>query len=210
MREMRARLPPERPKRDLRRSRRPRHCRHHRFKERQAHSRADAFQHRSPRYVFLSNKHRVPFVPLVVPSLLLHRRHSHLKWRTPDDPDGCAEVSEDVAALLEEWECPTDCTEEELTQALADYLDEETEWEVETWPRTQHGTPDILVGDLLALELKVDPNKAERDRCVGQCSGYSRQWMKWIVLFDASASRVGAIQDLLKDKGLDHISVWSF
>src|ERR1051326_6386856 len=83
-----------------------------------------------------------------------------------DDPNGCAEVSEDVATVLEEWECPIDCTEEELTKVLADYLDEETEWEIETWPRTQHGTPDILIGDLLALELKVDPNKAERDRCV--------------------------------------------
>ena len=94
--------------------------------------------------------------------------------------------------------------------ALAAYLDDNTEWEIETWPRTQHGTPDILVGDLLALELKIDPNKAERDRCVGQCAGYSRQWMTWIVLFDANASRVGAIQDLLTDKELDHIAVWSF
>gem|GEM_PF-5935331 len=27
--------------------------------------------------------------------------------------------------------------------------------------------PDVLIGDLLALELKLNPNKAELDRCVG-------------------------------------------
>lgn len=127
-----------------------------------------------------------------------------------DDPDGTATVSEEIAELLENWDCPGDCTEEQMVEELASYLEEASDWEIETWPRTSYGTPDILVGDLLALELKMNPNKAERDRCVGQCAGYSRQWVTWIVLFDASASRVGALQDLLADKGLEQIAVWNF
>ena len=127
-----------------------------------------------------------------------------------DDPDGAAEGSKEIAELLEDWDCPGDCTEDELVKELASYLDESSDCEIEKWPRTPHGTPDIVVGDLLALELKINPNKAERDRCVGQCAGYSRQWVTWIVLFDASASRSGALQDLLADKGLEQIAVWNF
>lgn len=32
----------------------------------------------------------------------------------------------------------------------------------------------------------------------------------WMVLIDASPSKIGRIEDLLKDKGLDHIEVWNF
>jgi hypothetical protein len=85
-----------------------------------------------------------------------------------------------------------------------------TNWEIQTMPVTQHGTPDILIGDLLVLELKVDSNKGERDRVVGQCAGYSRQWVTWMVLVDASASHVGQLEDLLTDKGLERILVWNF
>ena len=71
---------------------------------------------------------------------------------------------------------------------LADWLKENTEWEIEVRPDTPEGQPDILVGDLLAIELKVNPSKTERDRCVGQSAGYSREWVTWIVLIDAAAS----------------------
>lgn len=84
------------------------------------------------------------------------------------------------------------------------------DWEIEVMPPTSEGRPDILVGNLLALEVKLNPNKAERDRCVGQSAGYSRQWVTWIVLIDASASRMGQLEDLLADKGLDRILVWNF
>ncbi len=39
---------------------------------------------------------------------------------------------------------------------------------------TSHGIPEILINDRLVLELKVNPNKAERDRLIGQCCDYSR------------------------------------
>lgn len=70
--------------------------------------------------------------------------------------------------------------------------------------------PDILIGDLLALELKLNPSKAEIDRCIGQCVGYSREWVMWIILVDTSASKVGWIEKLLFDKGLERILVWGF
>jgi len=93
---------------------------------------------------------------------------------------------------------------------LADYLQDNMDWEIEVAPDTPEGQPDILIGDLLALELKIDPSKNERDRCVGQCAGYSRLWVTWIILIDASASTVGRLEDLLADKGLDRILVWNF
>ncbi len=128
-----------------------------------------------------------------------------------DDPDGVKEVCEEIAPLLDAWE-PADNsrTEDDFVDDLADYLETNTDWEIEVAPGTPEGQPDVLIGDLLALELKVNPSKSELDRCVGQCAGYSRLWVTWIVLIDASASTVGRLEDLLTDKGLDRILVWDF
>jgi hypothetical protein len=127
-----------------------------------------------------------------------------------DDPDQVEEVYWEIGNLLDQWEPPTFETEDDFTQDLADYLKAETDWEIETFPETREGKPDILVGDLLALELKLNPSKSELDRCIGQCAAYSRQWITWMVIIDASASDIGRLRDLLVDKGLDHIEVWHF
>lgn len=94
-----------------------------------------------------------------------------------DEPDDASEAYGEIGELLDAWEPDSDCvTEGEYTDDLADYLDEHSDWEIEVCPNTPEGQPDILIGDLIALELKIDPSKSERDRCVGQCAGYSRLW----------------------------------
>lgn len=128
-----------------------------------------------------------------------------------DDPTGVQEICEEIEAVLDQWEPDGECnTEDEFVYDLADYLEENTDWEIEVMPDTSEGCPDILIGNLLALEVKLNPNKSERDRCIGQCAGYSRQWVTWIVLIDTSASRIGKLEDLLADKGLERILVWAF
>lgn len=128
-----------------------------------------------------------------------------------DHPDDVEEVCTEIGQLLDEWEPDEACEDEEdFMHDLAEYLDANSEWEIEVRPSTAEGEPDILVGDLLALELKVAPSKGERDRCVGQCAGYSRQWVTWMVLIDASSSDAGKLEDLLRDKGLERMLVWNF
>lgn len=128
-----------------------------------------------------------------------------------DDLESAEAVYEEIGTLLDSWEPDPDCeSEDDFTQDLADWLDEHTEWEIEVYPSTREGRPDILVGDILALELKRSPSKGELDRCMGQCAAYSRQWITWMVLVDASASEVGRLEDLLEDKDLSQIGVWRF
>jgi hypothetical protein len=68
----------------------------------------------------------------------------------------------------------------------------------------------LLIDDCLALELKVNPDKAEGDRCVGQCGACSREWATWIILIDAPSHVVRDLEELLAAKGLDYIDVISF
>ncbi len=86
----------------------------------------------------------------------------------------------------------------------------EMDVDVEMQPDTEHGRPDILIDDMLALELKVDPNKAERDRLVGQCSGYSREWVTWAILIDSALHEIGELGSLLEAKNLHYIEVISY
>lgn len=128
-----------------------------------------------------------------------------------DDPDGAEDVYNDVRELLNAWEPNPECdTEDDFTHDLAEYLNENSDWEIEVYPSTREGKPDILIGDLLALELKCAPSKGEFDRAIGQCAAYSRQWITWLVIIDASASEIGRVRDLLLDKGLDQIEIWHF
>jgi len=128
-----------------------------------------------------------------------------------DDPNEVAEVCNRVSRALDAWEPDDDnVTEEDFVSDLAAYLNDETGFEIEEQPDTREGQPDVLVENCLAIEVKRDPRKSERDRCVGQCAGYSREWVTWIVVIDASASVVGDLENLLADKGLERIAVWAF
>ncbi|MEK6406990.1 MAG: hypothetical protein AABN34_08515 [Acidobacteriota bacterium] len=128
-----------------------------------------------------------------------------------DNPAEAEEAYGEIGELLDQWRPDSDCeTEDDFTQDLADYLQTNTDWEIELYPDTPEGKPDILIGDLIALELKVNPSKSERDRCIGQCAGYSRLWITWMVMIDASSNKIGRLEDLLEDKGLENILVWTF
>lgn len=127
-----------------------------------------------------------------------------------DHPDEVAEACEAIGELLDDWAPVGLQTEAEYTNDLFVYLRDNADFEIEMRPNTLEGFPDILVENLLALEIKLDPKKTERDRLVGQCAGYSRQWVTWAIVIDASASKIGKIENLLADKGLAHILVVPF
>jgi hypothetical protein len=128
-----------------------------------------------------------------------------------DDPEQAQEVYEEMVDLLDGWEPDENCeSEDDYTKDLADYLEDNCDWEIQIYENTPEGKPDILIGDLLALELKINPSKNEINRCIGQCAGYSRLWITWMVIIDAGANKIGRLEDLLADKGLDHIEVWDF
>lgn len=127
------------------------------------------------------------------------------------DPEGVEDVCAEIGDLLEAWVPDDNCeNEDDFTHDLAAHLISNSDWEIEFYPNTPEGKPDILVGDLLAIELKVGLRKGERDRLIGQCAGYSRLWVTWAVVIDAGANKIGRLVDLLEDKELDHIGVWSF
>lgn len=124
-----------------------------------------------------------------------------------------------IGGLLEDWKpCGYD-TEDEYAEALFRYLnravpealdEDDSEVEIDLWPDTSEGKPDLLIDDCLALELKVNPDKGERDRCVGQCGAYSREWVTWIILIDTPSHRVRDLEELLAAKSLDYLDVISF
>ncbi len=128
-----------------------------------------------------------------------------------EDPDGVRAVCQEVSCLLDDWEPSTECEcEDDFTDDLANWLDENLDWEIEVRRPTCEGQPDIIIGDLLALELKIAPSKSERDRCIGQIAGYSREWVTWVVLIGASDETVNGMEDILDDKGLHGIQIWNY
>ena len=128
-----------------------------------------------------------------------------------DSPEDAEAAFTELSELLDDWEPDVECeTEDDYTQDLAQYLDENTDWDVEVYPNTPEGNPDILIGDLIALELKIRPSKNERNRCIGQCAHYSRLWITWMVIIDSPASKIGRLREVLEDKGLEHILVFDF
>jgi len=127
-----------------------------------------------------------------------------------DNPEEVREVCTEVGYALERWEPEEYETEDDFVSALASYLNDETGFEIEEHPDTHEGQPDVLVEDCLAIEVKISLRKSERDRCVGQCAAYSREWVTWIVVLDEAASVTGDLENLLADKGLEHIRVFPF
>lgn len=128
-----------------------------------------------------------------------------------DYPDIAEIVYEEIAELLDKWRPGQDCkTENDFVEDLADYLEDGTELDFEVSPDTEVGKPDILIENMLALELKVRPNKSEQDRCIGQCADYSRLWITCMVIIDSKPSDIGRLERVLKDKGLEQIEVWGF
>jgi hypothetical protein len=134
-----------------------------------------------------------------------------------DDPDGVAEICAEIGPILDDWE-PEDCDcEDDYVNNLHEYLAAQTDDDPDSCvedlylrPNTREGVPDVLIDDHLAIEVKLKLNKSERDRLIGQCAGYSREWVTWIVLIDTPEYRVRELEELLEAKGLGHILVFSF
>ena len=136
-----------------------------------------------------------------------------------DDPEGVEWTCNLIGDVLEDWTPHGYDTEDEYTKALCRYLrravaeefdEDDPDVEIEIGPDTDEGKPDLLIDDRLVLELKVNPNKAERDRCIGQCGAYSREWVTWIVLIDTPSHIVREMEELLAAKNLDYIEVVQF
>jgi hypothetical protein len=128
-----------------------------------------------------------------------------------DDPEQSKELYNEMLDVLDDWEPDADCAiEDDYTDDLAGYLRQETEWDIEVRKSTPEGKPDIIIGDLMVLELKINPNRNEINRLIGQCTRYSLQWMTWMVIIGAGASTLGELERLLADKDLDNIEVWDF
>ena len=127
-----------------------------------------------------------------------------------EDPELVAAVIETVSIALEDVTYEARDCEDEYRDEMADDLAHITGLEVEIAPATGFGLPDILVEGVLAIEVKRGLDKASRDRTIGQCADYSRRWVTWIVVFESTPSQVQRLQDVLCDKGLDHIEVIPF
>lgn len=137
--------------------------------------------------------------------------NGHSSRMDKEEPELTSEVVDHVSELLDELELPGEIeSEQEFHQFLWDYLDEHCQYEVESCPSTPFGCPDLLIAGVLALELKVNPKKNERNRLVGQVLDYGRQWRTWIILLDTPESRVQHLENLLDDNKLGHIPVISF
>jgi hypothetical protein len=145
---------------------------------------------------------------------LIQNHHDEAKksQAEKDDPDGVKELCEIVGDLLQDW-CPRWYErEDDYTEDLVEYLDAnlDDEIEVELRTSTSRGIPDILIDDRLVLELKVAPSKGERDRLVGQCCDYSREWVTWAIVIDMPKHKVRELEELLKSKSLHYIEVIPF
>lgn len=136
-----------------------------------------------------------------------------------DDPESVEWICDLVWNLLDDWEPPEYEREDDYTNDLVQFLRDELSGErgddgrrINVIKRTKTfcGIPDVLIDDSLVLELKVDPRETEKDRLVGQCCKYSREWVTWAILIDMTEERVDQLVTLLDDKSLNYIEVIPF
>jgi hypothetical protein len=156
-----------------------------------------------------------PWVGGAVLGALLLENHYDEKRKSnaeKEDPDGCRELCELVTEILDRWEPEDFDYEDDYTEDLYDFLDEELPEDISIRMRkkTTRGLPDILIDDRLVLELKVEPKKTERDRLIGQCCDYSVEWVTWAIVIDMPEAKVAALRDLLNKKSLNYIDVIPF
>jgi hypothetical protein len=157
----------------------------------------------------------------LVGAALLEHHHDEAKKSQAerDNPESVEWLCNLIGDLLDDWEPRYYNTEDEYTAALYRYLNHELsdaleehdpDVTVEMRTSTLYGIPDILINDSLVLELKVSPEKGERDRLVGQCCGYSRQWVTWAIVIGMPQHRVRELEELLEAKSLHYIEVIPF
>jgi len=118
-------------------------------------------------------------------------------------------VVNQIAQIVDQCEPNrTFSSENDFGDWLSDYLRQHSDYEIETRPSSP--VPDILVENTLAIELKINPNKSERDRCVSQCVRYvyQQQWDTIVVLLDTPPSEVRDLDTLLDLVGLEEVPVF--
>lgn len=157
---------------------------------------------------------------LVGVALLQHHHDEAKKSRAEkDDPEGVKWLCNLIGDLLDDWEPRHYDREDDYTEVLYRYLsrelgdaleEDDPDVTLEIRPSTAYGVPDILINDRLVLELKVNPQKGERDRLIGQCCGYSREWVTWAVVIDMPQRKVRELEELLAAKSLHYIEVIPF
>jgi hypothetical protein len=154
-------------------------------------------------------------------ALLLKTHHDEARKSRAekDDPHGVEWLCNLIGELLDNWEPRDYSTEDGYTEALYRYLNRELpdaldeddpDVTVEMRTSTLFGIPDILINDLLVLELKLNPEKGERDRLIGQCCGYSCEWVTWAIVIGMPQHRVRELETLLEAKSLHYIEVIPF
>lgn len=129
-----------------------------------------------------------------------------------EDPDGCKELCDTVSEILDRWEPDDFAYEDDYTEDLYAFLDDELDEDIPVKIRrkTTRGLPDILIDDRLVLELKVEPKKTERDRLIGQCCDYSVEWVTWAIVIDMPEEKVAELRMLLEQKDLHYIDIVEF
>jgi hypothetical protein len=129
-----------------------------------------------------------------------------------EDPEGCKDLCNTVSEILDRWEPPDYDYEDEYTEDLYEFLDEELEdgIPIQMRKKTTRGLPDIVINDRLVLELKVEPKKTERDRLIGQCCDYSVEWVTWAIVIDMPEEKVAELRGLLEAKSLGYIDIVEF
>ena len=116
-----------------------------------------------------------------------------------------------VSKVLENLKLSGGSTDErDHVRAVADYLKDNSDWEIELWPSRSEGTPDILIAGQLALDFMYNPNQIECKECIYRCVRFSMPWATWIILIDTPKAIVESLEDQLAKKGLEHIWVWNF
>ncbi len=143
---------------------------------------------------------------------LEQRRRAKLRLSRAEreEPDVVLEVVAEVGGLLEACVLLEDFKREaDFRDAIAGYIQEHSELDVEIEASTREGRPDILVEGVLALELKLRPKRGHLHRAVGQTAEYARRWVTWLVLADTKESKVQHLVDLLADSDMDHVAVWA-
>jgi methionyl-tRNA synthetase len=59
-----------------------------------------------------------------------------------DYPDDAADAFEEVSQLLDEWEPDEESeSEDDFTRDLAEYLDDNSDWKAEVYPKTREAVP---------------------------------------------------------------------
>jgi hypothetical protein len=141
-----------------------------------------------------------------------HHDEKRMSSAEKEDPDACKELAETVSEILDRWEPEGFEYEDDYTEDLYDFLNEELDDDIDVKMRrkTSRGLPDILIDDRLVLELKVEPKKTERDRLIGQCCDYSVDYMVWAIVIDMPEDKVKALRELLERKDLNYIDVVEF